>query len=239
MGPCNRFGSKYGDDVAKVRRLDARDGKRQAVWHLFETGWPFSKSAAQGGRAISLDQPLAAAWHAIIAGARGIIWFQHSFAGPCVGDHHTIRSNCEGTRPEVTGVNGQDPRSSPGAECSVCYVGHSATDTMDGTVRYMVKWSNGKSTCSLAPTGLVATLRSRCRAWEMPRRSEWPRRTGRVSLRASRLTGVRSPIRSPTRTASASTASTADPPAECPRVSLRDERLFRNEDIACGGRPRT
>ena len=37
----------------------------------------------------------------------GIIYFQHSFGGACVGDHHTIRSNCEGTRPMVTSVNAQ------------------------------------------------------------------------------------------------------------------------------------
>ena len=32
---------------------------------------------------------IAAAWHALIAGARGIIWFQHNFGGPCI-DFRTI-----------------------------------------------------------------------------------------------------------------------------------------------------
>lgn len=31
----------------------------------------------------------AAAWHALIAGARGILWFQHNFGGPCI-DFRTI-----------------------------------------------------------------------------------------------------------------------------------------------------
>ncbi len=51
----------------------------------------------------------AAAWHALIAGARGILWFQHNFGGPCI-DFRTIidgsnkassKYNCQQT-PSVT-----------------------------------------------------------------------------------------------------------------------------------------
>jgi hypothetical protein len=141
-GPATRFGSKYGDDVAKVRRLDALDGRRQPVWSFVETGWPWSPKPP--ARKILPDELRSAAWHALIAGARGIIWFQQSFDGPCADDHHTIRSNCEGTRPEVTAVNGQIRDLAPVLNAPFVTSGHSATDTMDGNVAYMVKWSGGK-----------------------------------------------------------------------------------------------
>ena len=48
----------------------------------------------------------AAVWHSLIAGS-GIIYFNHTFGGTHAGDHHTIRSNSEGTRPAVTSVNAQ------------------------------------------------------------------------------------------------------------------------------------
>ena len=101
------FGSSYGDDVTRMRFLDAMDGARMPVWAFVETGWPFTESAAQGGRSIQPAELRSAVWHALIAGARGIIYFEHSFGGPCLGDHHTIRSNCEGTRPMVTSVDAQ------------------------------------------------------------------------------------------------------------------------------------
>ena len=73
----------------KVRGFDILDGKRQPVWWVVETGWPFTESAAQGGRAILPDELRAATWHVLIAGARGVNWFVHSFGGPHAGDHNT------------------------------------------------------------------------------------------------------------------------------------------------------
>jgi hypothetical protein len=102
---CHRA-SNYGAQVARVRALDAMDGKRMPVWSFVETGHPFDNSQA-GTRSIAPAEIRAAVWHSIIAGARGIIYFQHSFGGSCVGDHHTIRSNCEGTRPIVVSVDAQ------------------------------------------------------------------------------------------------------------------------------------
>ena len=79
---------------------------RKPVWKFVETGHPFDDNMG-GDRSIAPAEIRAAVWHSIIAGARGIIYFQHSFGGPCVGDHHTIRTNCEGTRPMVTSVDAQ------------------------------------------------------------------------------------------------------------------------------------
>ena len=80
--------------------------QRQPIWNFVETGHPFSDSQ-NGARSIAPAEVRSAVWHSLIAGARGIIYFQHSFGGPCSGDNHTIRTNCEGTRPIVTSVNAQ------------------------------------------------------------------------------------------------------------------------------------
>ena len=76
--PCRN----YGYSVDRVRALDARDGVIQPIWNFVEVGWPYSETAAQGGRAIQPAEIKAAVWHSIIAGARGIIYFVHSFGGP-------------------------------------------------------------------------------------------------------------------------------------------------------------
>jgi chitodextrinase len=134
------FGSSYGDDVTRMRFLDAMDGARMPVWAFVETGWPFTESAGQGGRSIQPAELRSAVWHALIAGARGIIYFEHSFGGPCLGDHHTIRSNCEGTRPMVTSVNAQVKSLAAVLNSPSVTSGHSVTDTMTGNARDMVKW---------------------------------------------------------------------------------------------------
>ena len=58
------------------------DGELQPIWNFVEVGWPFTETAAQGGRQIAPDEIKAAVWHSIIAGAQGIIYFNHSFGGP-------------------------------------------------------------------------------------------------------------------------------------------------------------
>ena len=108
---CHRS-SNYGAQVARMRFLDGLDGQRQPIWNFVETGHPFSDSQ-NGARSIAPAELRSAVWHSIIAGARGIIYFQHSFGGPCAGDNHTIRTNCEGTRPIVTSVNAQIKQIAP------------------------------------------------------------------------------------------------------------------------------
>ncbi len=52
-----------------------------------EVGWPFTETAAQGARAIQPEEIQAAVWHSLIAGARGIVYFNHSFGGPDQTQH--------------------------------------------------------------------------------------------------------------------------------------------------------
>ena len=141
--PANwcRNAANYGDTVNELRRLDAMDGTRVPIWNVVEASWPFENQA--NARAIQPAELRAAVWHSLIAGARGILWFQHSFGGRCAGDHHVIRSNCEGTRPAVTAVNAQVKQLAPVLNAPTVTSGHSVTDTMEGRARHMVKWQGG------------------------------------------------------------------------------------------------
>jgi hypothetical protein len=137
------FASSYGDDVRKVRRLDAMDGKRMPVWQTVELGWPFTESAAAGGRRILPDELRAATWHSLIAGARGIDYFDHNF-GPGTPNSTILGEGYEDNRVEASAVNAQIKHLAPVLNAPFVTSGHSATDTMDGNVRYMVKWSGAK-----------------------------------------------------------------------------------------------
>jgi hypothetical protein len=140
--PGYGFGSSYGDDVRKIRRLDALDGVRQPVWHFVELGWPWTESAAEGARRILPEEIRSAVWHSIIAGARGIIYFDHNF-GPGTPGATILEEGYEDNRIATSAVNAQIKALAPVLNAPFVTSGHSATDTMDGTVRYMVKWANG------------------------------------------------------------------------------------------------
>ena len=100
----------YGYIVDRMRYLDGLQGgtspqQRKPIWAFVELGWSFTESASQGGRAIQPAEVRSAVWHSVIAGARGIIYFQHSFGGPCM-THHVLRDACyTAIRTEVTTIN--------------------------------------------------------------------------------------------------------------------------------------
>jgi hypothetical protein len=104
----------YGETVRRVRSLDGADGVRQPVWNFVEVTCPWNECN-------SLDQiptPAeirGAVWHSIIAGARGIEYFQHAFAGPCP-THHALRDTqgCyTANQQAVTTLNGQIAQLAP------------------------------------------------------------------------------------------------------------------------------
>jgi hypothetical protein len=82
-----RRSANYGYTVDRMRELDVMDGVRRPYWNFVEVGWPASETAAQGARSIQPAEVRAAVWHSIIAGARGIIYFNHSFGGPNQSQH--------------------------------------------------------------------------------------------------------------------------------------------------------
>jgi hypothetical protein len=73
--------ANYAFDVTRLQALEALVGENKPITVDVETGCPMGN-----GKCISPKSSVAAAWHALIAGARGIIWFQHNFSGPCVDD---------------------------------------------------------------------------------------------------------------------------------------------------------
>jgi hypothetical protein len=82
-----RRAANYGYTVDRMRAFDAMDGRLGPIWNFVEVGWPSSETAAPGARSIQPAEVQAAVWHSIIAGARGIIYFNHSFGGPNQSQH--------------------------------------------------------------------------------------------------------------------------------------------------------
>lgn len=95
---CHRA-YNYGALVQRVRKL--ADYTRP-VYGLVEVGHPSTQTAWP---TITPAQVNAAVWHSLIAGARGIVYFNHSFGGPCQ-TQHALRDPCyAATRTQVTATN--------------------------------------------------------------------------------------------------------------------------------------
>jgi hypothetical protein len=71
--------ANYAYNVTRLQQIEALNGRQKPITVDVETGCPGLSDICTTPAASS-----AAAWHALIAGARGIIWFQHNFGGPCV-----------------------------------------------------------------------------------------------------------------------------------------------------------
>ena len=133
----------YGQTVDRLRQLDAMDGKRQPIWNFVEVGWPWGETPGTGG----LDKPTpaeirGAVWHSLIAGARGIIYFQHSFTGSCQS-HHALRetgSSCYGAVIDgVRSVDAQIKSLAPVLNAPTVSSGTSSSSN----IRTMTKWQGG------------------------------------------------------------------------------------------------
>jgi hypothetical protein len=107
--PQSGTSAGYGWSMERMRMLDAKDGVRKPNWGFVEVGKPFTDDQNGGGDTITPAQIRGAVWHTLIAGARGIIYFQHSFDGPCP-THHALREQKACLVPTQTAVrdlNGQ------------------------------------------------------------------------------------------------------------------------------------
>jgi hypothetical protein len=94
----SRLPANYQYDVTRLEYLQSLNGASKPVVVDVETGCP--GFTGNGGAANCITPPAmqAAAMHALIAGARGIVWFQHNFAGPCGDD----RSIIDGSNPATS-----------------------------------------------------------------------------------------------------------------------------------------
>ena len=80
------------------------------IWNFVEVGHPFTENDAPTIQAAAIR---AAVWHSLIAGARGILYFNHNFGGPCQSQH-VLRDSCgAAVRPTVKAVNEQIKRLAP------------------------------------------------------------------------------------------------------------------------------
>lgn len=96
-----RLAANYGWTVDRIRKLT---GGEAPVWAFVEAGHPFEDSPSAA--TITGPQIKAAVWSSLIHGARGIVYFNHSFGGECVTQH--VLRDCPGDqRPAVTAVNRQ------------------------------------------------------------------------------------------------------------------------------------
>ncbi|MEJ3405286.1 DUF4082 domain-containing protein [Rathayibacter sp. YIM 133350] len=98
-----RSAANYGWTVGHLRRLVQPTGSRP-VWNFVEVGHPAGEDWTP---TITAPQIRAAVWSGIIHGARGVIYFNHNFGGPCQSQH-VLREQCGATvRPTVSSVNAQ------------------------------------------------------------------------------------------------------------------------------------
>jgi hypothetical protein len=134
--PQYEHGWGYGQDIARLRRLDAIDGRRHPQFAWVETG-----PAGFGSHRRILPAELrSAVWHTIIAGARGVGYFDHNFGSPAGQTCHgsTIRGRCfPGTRAMGKAVNQQIKGLAPVINSPFVTSGYSLSGS---PTRRMVKW---------------------------------------------------------------------------------------------------
>ncbi|WP_284974666.1 hypothetical protein [Arthrobacter sp. efr-133-TYG-104] len=98
-----RLAANYGWTVDRLRKLSS-SGNPTPVWAFVEAGHPFDNAPA--ALTITGPQLRAAVWSSLIHGARGIIYFNHSFGGQCATQH--VLRDCAGeVQQTVTSLNKQ------------------------------------------------------------------------------------------------------------------------------------
>ena len=107
-GKCHRA-ANYGRTVDRVRGLVKPAGSRP-VWAFVEVGHPFSEN---DWPSIEPAEVSAAVWSSIIHGARGIVYFNHSFGGPAQTQHALREPAYADVRAEVARTNARIRRLAP------------------------------------------------------------------------------------------------------------------------------
>lgn len=96
-----QLAANYGRTIDRVRSLVSPAGSKP-VWGFVEVGHP-----GTDGGSVQPAQVAGAVWSSIIHGARGVIYFNHSFGGPCQ-TQHALREPCyAAVRAVVTTVDSQ------------------------------------------------------------------------------------------------------------------------------------
>jgi hypothetical protein len=106
---CRRA-ANYGFTMDKMRRLDAMDGKLQPIYAFVEDGHPAGESTSP---TITGDQMAGAVFNSLIHEARGVIYFNHSFGGPCQSQHVLRDCGLTTIRPKVIETNSRIKQLAP------------------------------------------------------------------------------------------------------------------------------
>ena len=105
---CHRA-ANYGRTVARVRELMRPLGSRP-VWVFVEVGHPFTEAHWPS---IEPAEAAAAVWSGIIHGARGVVYFNHSFGGPILTQHALREPAYAAMRQQVATTNARIRRLAP------------------------------------------------------------------------------------------------------------------------------
>ncbi|WFE30192.1 hypothetical protein O7623_13825 [Solwaraspora sp. WMMD791] len=131
---CHRA-ANYGRTVDRVRELIEPRGS-VPVWNFIEVGRPF---AEEHYPSITPEDVTAAVWSSLIHGARGIVYFNHSFSGPCQ-TQHALREACYAAeRAAVTAVNERVTRLAPVLNAPYA----DGVATVSAGVDLATKWHDG------------------------------------------------------------------------------------------------
>lgn len=107
--PRCHLAANYGWTVRRVRRL-LRPARGKPVWSFVEVGHPFSEAHWPS---ITPAQVRAATLSSLINGARGVVYFNHSFGGPAPTQHALREPAYAAVRTVVTKTNALIRRLAP------------------------------------------------------------------------------------------------------------------------------
>ncbi|AFR29217.1 hypothetical protein [Arthrobacter sp. Rue61a] len=131
-----RLAANYGWTIDRLRALQDPSAMIP-VWAFIENGHP--SGDVEGTKTITGPELRAAVWSSLIHGARGIIYFNHNFGGPCV-TQHVIRDCGKDIVPTLTNVNKQITALAP--VLNAPFLDNAVTTT--GPVDQATKLHNGK-----------------------------------------------------------------------------------------------
>lgn len=134
-GECRRA-SNYGATVERIRSLVGRRGSKP-VWAFVELGHPFTEESAP---TITPTEMAAATWSSVIHGARGIVYFAHSFGGSCQSQDLVHEECAAPMRAAVAETNRRITSLAPVLNSPSVERYARAS----GPIDTMVKWSDGR-----------------------------------------------------------------------------------------------
>ena len=149
--------ANYGRTVDRLRDL-VEPARSRPVWAFIEVGHPFSEPSWPS---IEPAQVSAAVWSSIISGARGIVYFNHSFGGPAPTQHALREAAYADVRAELELTNARIERLAP--VLNAPYVDRFASTS--GAVDTMTKRSGGRFyvfAASRTPSAQRAALHVPC-----------------------------------------------------------------------------